>query len=134
MVAPRQEQPSKQPRLLMHLGQVAGALALVIGLSGFGIATAESGSTSQHTTALAGASGSLETVVAQPSPSPMPSPAPSMAPPMAAGSSMDNDNEAEEEEEEGQEDGLLPGGQAEQRSQGLGDKAEARDEDHENSP
>ena len=44
----------------------------------------------------------------------------------------DHDNESLEEEEEGQEDGLLPGGQAEQRSQGLGDKAESKDEDHDN--
>jgi hypothetical protein len=45
----------------------------------------------------------------------------------------DADNEeAEEEEEGGQEDGLLPDGQAEQRGQGLGDKAEGRDEDHDN--
>jgi hypothetical protein len=127
----------------MHLGQVAGALALVIGLSGFGVATAESGSahvitgpTGQYTTALAGPAGPLEIVVAQPSPSPMPmpSPVPNMAPAMATDSGMDNDNEAEEEAEEGQADGLFPDGQAEQRAQGLGDKAEARDEDHENTP
>lgn len=44
----------------------------------------------------------------------------------------DMDNEEEEEAEEYEEDGLLPTGQAEQRAQGLGDKTEARDEDHDN--
>ena len=144
MLAPRQELPSKPARLnrLMRLGRWASVLALVTALSGFGIATADSGSanllngsTDQYSTTVAAQLTALEGLRAQPvaSPSPMPSPVPVMAAPAAADTGAD-DEEMEEEEEEGQEDGLLPGGQAEQRSQGLGDKAEARDEDHENQP
>ena len=136
MVARRQERPLKQTRR-MCLGRWASVLALVAGLSGVSVAAAQSGpiggvlGTTDSSAMLVPAEGVAEVRAG-----------------VSAGESLwaipaggqtavydhDGDNEeAEEEEEEGQEDGMLPGGQAEQRSQGLGDKAEARDEDHENS-
>ena len=130
MLAPRQERPSQQTRPFrrIHLGRLASVLALVAGLSGASTAAAESGSaarafgsTDQYTTALTAAADFVDALRAIPS---------GTQPGLY---DEDDDNEEAEEEEEGQEDGLLPGGQAEQRVQGLGDKAESRDEDHENS-
>jgi hypothetical protein len=103
-------------------------LALVAGLSGVNVVTAESpaigsavGSADLYGTRATGASfGSgegLRAIVTG-------------APAGLYDDKADNDNEAEEEE--GQEDGLLPSGQAEQRAQALGDKAESKEEDHEN--
>ena len=113
----------------MRQGRWASVLALVAGLSGVDVAAAESRSTGSTigsvdlyvAAALSGAFDDGESVRA-----------------ILSGGQLglydeDADNEEMEEEEEGQEDGLLPGGQAEQRVQGLGDKAESRDEDHENS-
>src|SRR6185436_19401541 len=117
MLAPRQEQPSKRTRLsrLTQAARWASVMALVAGLSGVSVVTAESpstgsavGSTDLYATTESGPSSGLGEDVR------------AVLTGAQAGlydDAMDNDNE--DEEEEGQEDGLLPGGQAEQRAQGL---------------
>jgi hypothetical protein len=120
----------------MCLGRWASVLALVAGLSGVNVAAAQSGptagviGTTDSSAMLVFAEGAAGAWAGM-------SVGESLRAIQSAGQTAvydDADNEeAEEEEEEGQEDGLLPGGQAEQRSQALGDKAEGRDEDHENS-
>ena len=110
MVAPQQEHASPRTRLtrLMLLGRWASVLAIVAGLSGASVAAADSSFGDEVQAIVSGGQiGKYD-------------------------DGEDHDNEALEEEEEGQEDGLLPGGQAEQRAQGLGDKTESKDEDHEN--
>src|SRR6476659_6319093 len=133
MVARRQERPLKQARR-MCLGRWASVLALVAGLSGVSVAAAQSGPAggvvgmTDSSALLVYADGAAEAragLLAEESPRAI-----QTAAQPALYDDEDADNDEEEEEEE--EDGLLPTGQAEQRSQGLGDKAEGRDEDHEN--
>jgi hypothetical protein len=98
-------------------------IALVAGLSGVNVAVAQSGPTG-------GAIGIAEARVGVSIEDSLRAIQPAAQPSFYDDEDADNE---EEEIEDGQEDGLLPGGQAEQRAQALGDKAEGRDEDHENS-
>ena len=134
MMARRQERLPRQTRL-SGLGRWASALALVAGLSGVNVAAAQPGSDGN---AIGAADGTLMLVqsggAAEELRTGLSSWESLRAIQTAGQAGFYEDAEADnEEEEEGQEDGLLPGGQAEQRSQALGDKAEGRDEDHENS-
>lgn len=122
MVARRQECPPNQGRRTI-LARWASVMALVAGLSGVSVAAAQAGPTvsvigAADARAVAPIEEHLRTIqtVSQSS--------------LYDDADADND---EEEIEDGQDDGKLPGGQAEQRSQGLYDKAEGRQEDHENS-
>jgi hypothetical protein len=135
MLARRQERPLKQTRR-MCLGRWASVLALVAGLSGVNVAAAQSGptvgviGTTDSSAMLVFAEGAAEVRAGM-------SVGESLRAIQTAGQMAvydDGDNEeAEEEEEEGQEDGMLPGGQAEQRSQAVLEKGENATEDHENS-
>ena len=134
MVARRQERPLKQTRR-MCLGRWASMLALVAGLSGVSVAAAQPGPAgvvsgmTDSSALLVSAEGAVETRAGMSTWESLRS----LQPASQTAVYDDGDNEeAEEEEEGGQEDGLLPDGQAEQRVQGLGDKIEADDEDHDN--
>ena len=134
MLASRQERLPKQTRR-MCLGRWASVLALVAGLSGVSVAAAQSGPTggvlgaTDSSVLLVSAEGVAEARAGFAIEDGLR--AIQTAGQAAVYDDADNE-EAEEEEEGGQEDGMLPDGQAEQRNQGLGDKAEYRDEDHDN--
>ena len=108
----------------LRLGRWVGVVLLVVGLIGVNVAVAQAGLSSPsldaHDAAVA--------VVGQPEAGKrfgFRVTAGVLS--VAADDDGDNDNEAEEEEFE--EDGLLPTGQAEQRSQKKGEKAETKHED-----
>ena len=118
MAGPHPECSSKRFRMQLWSRPVRwfSALALVVALQGVGLTETQA---SVAPVAVSAADGSQATYAGP------------LSRPDVLHDDMGNDEE-EEEAEEYEEDGLLPTGQAEQRAQGLGDKAEAHDEDHDN--
>ena len=108
----------------LKLGRWVGIVVLVVGLIGFNVAVAQAGTAGP---ALASQDGAARVVGQSDADKRFALRAWSGVLGVAADDEVDNDNE--EEELEFEEDGLLPSGQAEQRAQKRGEKAETKHED-----
>lgn len=117
MMVRRQDGSATPFRLLLWSRTLrwVSALALVVALTGLNVTAAQAGSVAERFSAT---DGSQVTLAGQ------------LSRLDVVQDDMDDKEAAEDEEYE--EDGLLPTGQGEQRAQSLGDKTEAKDEDHDN--
>jgi hypothetical protein len=121
----RRQQCLSKPTRFARLGRLAGVFALVAGLYGLNAVVADAAPDSADgLTSYVDLAESSFLAIAGPSEY--------VDAFNAVAADNDNEDEDNEEAEEFEEDGLLPSGQAEQRAQGLYDKAEAREEDHDN--